>query len=239
MIAKDDRNFGFCSLVFFLTTILTIFSNENAFSQLQLTDSKFERETNNIKGSNDFQGKKGHILQTNRKERNRIFRSTSKKYIGLRCQFEREVYQTYLQYKFIVWIFFSLIIIFKATEYKLKKYFEEKVKIEQLTKDVIENLKKNKRQSQNNLSVPVYASTVQLRDVLLYDVVDLKQKNFLWQQVVKILENNNTNIKSSLLEVHGEIMKCWEWIGSVDFDDINDNEQITTKLTDNNVSIAP
>lgn len=60
---------------------------------------------------------------------------------------------------------------------------------------------------------------MQLRDILLSDTVDLKTRNKIWEQVEKRLQANNTNIKSSLIEVHGEIMKCWQWVGPVDVKD--------------------
>lgn len=67
-----------------------------------------------------------------------------------------------------------------------------------------------------------YLSIVQLRDIFLSDVVDLKYKNHLWSQVVRYLEHNNSNIKSNLVEIRGEIMKCWEWIGPLELNESDD-----------------
>lgn len=88
----------------------------------------------------------------------------------------------------------------------------EKEKIGKLTKRVISRLKEAKKNDLNTEGIQ-FLSTVQLRDVFLADITDLNYKNILWGKVVKRLEHNNTNIKSSLMEIHGEIMKCWEWIG--------------------------
>ena len=76
-----------------------------------------------------------------------------------------------------------------------------------------------------------YLSIVQLRDIFLSDIVDLKYKNHLWSQVVKYLEHNNSNIKSNLTEIRGEIMKCWEWIGPMELNAPNDSaeEKISSK----------
>lgn len=79
-----------------------------------------------------------------------------------------------------------------------------------MTEETLTKLKNNKSKK------PPYLSTVQLRDILLSDVRDLKERNKLWGKVTNKLEANNTNIKSSLVEVHGDIMKCWEWIGPID-----------------------
>lgn len=55
-------------------------------------------------------------------------------------------------------------------------------------------------------------SSVQLRDLILNDINNLNEKNRLWALTTKKLDTN-TNVKSTLMEIHGEIMKCWEWIG--------------------------
>ncbi|SCU88684.1 LAFA_0E14026g1_1 [Lachancea sp. 'fantastica'] len=147
--------------------------------------------------------------------KNGIFRSTSKKYIGLRCKFEREVYQTYQRFKYVIWAVIGIVVLIKTVTHQLRAYFRRQEKIERLTQQVVAKLQKTAADSRNSAS-PATLSVVQLRDVLLSDVVDLKLKNDFWNSVVKKLESNNTNVRSSLMEVHGEIMKCWEWVGPVE-----------------------
>lgn len=106
------------------------------------------------------------------------------------------------------------VVVVEGLKYKLRRYFRQQEKIDQLTQQVLVKLRGAARDADD--SKPPYLSTVQLRDVLLVDIVDLKDKNQLWQMVSKKLENNNTNIKSSLMELHGEIMKCWQWIGPLE-----------------------
>ncbi|GAV49182.1 hypothetical protein ZYGR_0N05890 [Zygosaccharomyces rouxii] len=148
-----------------------------------------------------------------------IFRSTSKKYIGLRCKFENEIYRTcYRNRKLII----PLILGALLGKFLLsinRKLSQEKAKVDKLTRKVVDRLKSTKRSEESETP---FLSTVQLRDVLLSDVVDLKYKNRLWQKCSKKLEHNNTNIKSSLMEIHGEIMKCWEWIGPLE--DVRDDK---------------
>ena len=81
-----------------------------------------------------------------------------------------------------------------------------------LTKTVIEKLKKNKIDTPD---VP-YLSSVQLRDVLMNEETNLKIRNAIWNEVTKNVESNNTNIKSSLFEIHGDMMRCWKWIGPIE-----------------------
>ncbi|CDF89826.1 ZYBA0S05-02630g1_1 [Zygosaccharomyces bailii CLIB 213] len=144
-----------------------------------------------------------------------VFRSTSKKYIGLRCKFEREIYQTCYKNRYLIGASSFGAILAKVVEFKLRKFLKEREKVDKLTKRVIHRLKSAKKSKGEG---PKFLSTVQLRDVFLSDEVDLKYKNHLWQQTARKLELNNTNVKSSLIEIHGEIMKCWEWIGPLEED---------------------
>ncbi|SMN17836.1 similar to Saccharomyces cerevisiae YDR458C HEH2 Inner nuclear membrane (INM) protein [Maudiozyma saulgeensis] len=160
--------------------------------------------------TDDFQRKEGYIQQTNGTKEDKYVRSTSKKYVGLRCRFEKEINQTYNKYKGTIWFLCLIFAMIQYTKYKLKSYFDRKAKIVEMTEETLTKLKNCKHKN------PPYISTVQLRDILLNDVTNLKERNNLWNEVVKRLEANNTNIKSSLLEIHGEIMKCWEWIGPIE-----------------------
>ncbi|CAR24815.1 KLTH0G04928p [Lachancea thermotolerans CBS 6340] len=164
--------------------------------------------------SHDLSQQEEHI-QPLRKDR--LFRSTSKKYIGLKCKFEKEVHQTYQRFKYVIWIAFALTVIIKTVTFKLRSHFKRQQRTEALTQQVVAKLQKSAKESSE--SRPPYMSTVQLRDVLLSDVVDLKLKNKLWNSVIKKLEHNNTNVKSRLMELHGEIMKCWEWVGPLQEED--------------------
>lgn len=133
----------------------------------------------------------------------------------MRCKFEREIYQTYSKYKYVIWSTALIFTILYYIKFKLRIYFDRKARIVDLTEGMLSKLKSNKSKQ------PPYLSTVQLRDILLSDVRNLKERNELWEKVTKRLEANNTNIKSSLIEIHGDIMKCWEWIGPIDNDDSN------------------
>lgn len=73
-------------------------------------------------------------------------------------------------------------------------------------------------------------SSVQLRDLILNDMNDLNEKNRLWALTTKKLDGN-TNVKSTLMEIHGEIMKCWEWIGVLPFE--NESDEGSTKNKNN------
>ncbi|SCU94334.1 LADA_0G07932g1_1 [Lachancea dasiensis] len=182
---------------------------EITWRQLQTTRFDFGGDSDISVETNDLPEQERHFQLGGK---NGIFRSSSKKYIGIRCKFEREVHQTYQKFKFVIWAVVGLLTIIKTLTHKMRAYYQRQEKIEQLTQQVIIKLQNTARASESSNS-PAYLSTVQLRDVLLSDIVDLKLKNKLWKLVMKNLEQNNTNVKSTLMEVHGEIMKCWEWVG--------------------------
>ncbi|KAK5963690.1 Src1p PWA37_004015 [Arxiozyma heterogenica] len=158
------------------------------------------------------QGKKGHLSKENRPSQNRYFRSTSKKYITLKCHFELEIIRTYQRFKHFIWFGLLSVLLLKVIQIKIQNYFLRKSKIKHLTNVVIERLKKNKIETPD---VP-YLSSVQLRDILINDEANIKLRNSIWNEVTKNVESNNANIKSSLLEIHGDMMRCWEWIGPIE-----------------------
>ncbi|CCD23740.1 Src1p NDAI_0C00790 [Naumovozyma dairenensis CBS 421] len=163
-----------------------------------------------IKGRKDIFTK----IPKSKKEKG-TFRSTSTKHVSVKCKFQWEIYETYRRNRYLIWTGLSTATLAKIVEKKLKNYFEEKAKIVTVTRDVLKRLQKVKKQGSN----PPYLSSIQLRDIFLADVVDFKRKAYLWKHVEKNLEHNNSNIKSTLMEIHGDIMKCWEWIGPLDTED--------------------
>lgn len=190
------------------------FLTNDIYPSIQLSDGRSAtvHSAGDDTETDDFQRPQGHLQQTGSYEKNRVFRSTSKKYIGLRCKFEREITSTYHKFSYLIWTIITVSILTKYISYKIKKYYKQRETVKQISKKVINRLKEAKKQQQHIN----FLSTVQLRDVLLADITDLKQKNKLWHEVVKVLENNNTNVKSSLMEIHGDIMKCWEWVGTLE-----------------------
>lgn len=208
------------------------FQNDTTFGIFFTNDITLSRQLPNsgspaIDGSGDdtktdgLQGKEGHLSEADGTDKKRIFRSTSKKYIGLRCKFEREISNTYRRFAPLIWTVTLVGVLIRYLSYRIRKYYKQREEVKQISKKVVAKLKAVKRQQQE----VGFLSTVQLRDVLLANITDLKRKNLMWQEVVKILENNNTNVKSSLMEIHGEIMKCWEWIGPVEDESVSESRQ--------------
>lgn len=197
------------------------FNTNNQDESLQLPNGRSSAtdSTNDQITTDGVQGETGHLSETDSAKETRILRSTSKKYIGLRCKFEREIYQTYNKYAFLIWAMTIAVTLVKYTSYKIRKYYKQREVVEELSKRVLSKLKAVKLEGR----VPEFLSVVQLRDVLLADITDLSYKNKLWQAVAKTLERNNTNVHSTLMEIHGEIMKCWEWVGPIEASSTGNN----------------
>ncbi|KTB24331.1 Inner nuclear membrane protein SRC1 [Nakaseomyces glabratus] len=174
--------------------------------------------------TNDNQRQKESIPERRERE-NFILRSSSKKYISLGCHFENELHQTIMKYRKIISIVLGFIISIAVIRYRIKTFFEQKKKIANYTNEVIELLKDKKATDKGD----AFISSVHLRDYILDGKGSTKTKNKLWEEILKKL-NQNTNIKSSLMEVHGDMMKCLEWVGPTDVkrkikpDGINENQ---------------
>lgn len=56
-------------------------------------------------------------------------------------------------------------------------------------------------------------AVVHLRDELLPTMPDLKARKQAWEDVVHIVESNS-NVRAKLMDIRGEIMRVWEWVGA-------------------------
>lgn len=130
-----------------------------------------------------------------------------------------------MKYRKIILIVLGFIISIAVIRYRIKTFFEQKKKIANYTNEVIELLKDKKATDKGD----AFISSVHLRDYILDGKGSTKTKNKLWEEILKKL-NQNTNIKSSLMEVHGDMMKRLEWVGPTDVkrkikpDGINENQ---------------
>ncbi|KAK9469476.1 Man1-Src1p-C-terminal domain-containing protein [Lipomyces arxii] len=57
-----------------------------------------------------------------------------------------------------------------------------------------------------------YVVMTQIKDALLQDVTDAAERRNIWDSVQRQIESNS-KVRSRQMEVHGEIMRIWEWIG--------------------------
>ncbi|KAG7192685.1 inner nuclear membrane protein enriched at telomere/subtelomere region [Scheffersomyces spartinae] len=116
-----------------------------------------------------------------------------------------------LENKHIIFLVMFFILLYKITEWQYYKNKRHQLQLEIIYKEVMNKLQRQKKISELNHSIPGYIGSIQLRDLILSEESNLSRKLKLWKKVSKKVEMN-TNVKSTLLESHGEIMLVWEWI---------------------------
>lgn len=92
---------------------------------------------------------------------------------------------------------------------------EKKKKIvNSIYKEVIKKLKlQSELAYDSNLKKKInpYISSIQLRDLILFNENNLKRRMQIWNLVTKKIDQDS-NVNSKLTESHGEFMNVWEWI---------------------------
>ncbi|KAK9321798.1 Man1-Src1p-C-terminal domain-containing protein [Lipomyces orientalis] len=94
------------------------------------------------------------------------------------------------------------------------KYRERQAKVRDLVRRSMTFLSEQQKRSDSDQSGSTarYVIMSQLKDNLLVDTYDAAERRQVWDNVQKQVEAN-TNVRSRQMEVHGEIMRIWEWIG--------------------------
>lgn len=145
----------------------------------------------------------------------KVFRSTSLRNLSLGCQLRNSVVGLIARHKIEVLFLVTIVMIVKLINWKLVKFREEKTKLDIIYKDVLKRLYGNAKRAKTDPDVIPYIGLVQLRDVILANEQNLKQRVQLWNKVITKVEAN-TNINSKVIEDHGEIFKVWQWVSDVD-----------------------
>ncbi|KAK9371966.1 Man1-Src1p-C-terminal domain-containing protein [Lipomyces chichibuensis] len=93
-------------------------------------------------------------------------------------------------------------------------YRKRKARVQDLVRQSVSILSEQQSRSDSDPSgtTPRYVIMSQLKDNLLVDTYDAADRRRVWGSVQKLVEAN-TNVRSRQMEVHGEIMRIWEWIG--------------------------
>ncbi|CAH2350251.1 inner nuclear membrane protein Src1p [[Candida] railenensis] len=147
------------------------------------------------------------------KEKNKVFRSTSLSHISLKCQISNTVIGSLNYHKFKLFTVILVLVLIQLGRYNLEQYRLYQKKVGTLYSEVLNKLR-HQRKLGSAKNIPTYIGSTQLRDLILTREQNLNAKMKLWESVSKKVENNS-NIRHSLQESHGEIMKVWEWITDV------------------------
>lgn len=97
-----------------------------------------------------------------------------------------------------------------------KSYDKRKAQTEKLAVAALERLKSQRRiaQADSEGRTLQCVAVPQLRDEILADVANLETRKKVWARVERQVESN-ANIRARQTEINGEIMRVWEWVGSV------------------------
>lgn len=98
---------------------------------------------------------------------------------------------------------------------KYRRYRLHHRQVDTLYKEVLSKLQRQARLSEESTELPAYIGSIQLRDLILSDETNLARKMRLWEAVSRKVDRN-TNVKHQLLEIHGEVMKVWQWISHIE-----------------------
>lgn len=88
-------------------------------------------------------------------------------------------------------------------------------KVETLYREVLSKLQRQARLARESSQLPAFVGSIQLRDLILGNENNLTTKMRLWEAVSRKVDRN-TNVKHQLIEIHGEVMKVWQWISSIE-----------------------
>ncbi|KAK9236390.1 Man1-Src1p-C-terminal domain-containing protein [Lipomyces kononenkoae] len=115
------------------------------------------------------------------------------------------------------WKVFGTILLAVTTTFLYRassQYRKRRTTVEDLVRKSMSILSEQQTRSDSDRSgsTPRYVIMSQLKDNLLVDTYDAAERRRVWISVQKHVEAN-TNVRSRQMEVHGEIMRIWEWIG--------------------------
>lgn len=133
--------------------------------------------------------------------------------MSIKCKFKKEVHENFERNKNVL-IGASLILFTILYSYKkFLSYQKRQSKIKEISDIIIIKLQK---QQKNAINDPTgltnrYISNIQLRDELLSNLKN-SEKYEIWESILNALEKNS-NVRGSTREIHGDIVKVYEWIG--------------------------
>lgn len=144
---------------------------------------------------------------------NKVLRSTSLSHLSFKCLMSNTLVSILIKFKLAVFILACIIIVIAGVYWKYQQSQIYAQKIETIYKEVLNKLQRQARMAQESTELPAYIGSIQLRDLILSSENNLAYKMRLWEGISRKVDRN-TNVSHELLEVHGDVMKVWQWIGS-------------------------
>ncbi|KAK5782468.1 Heh2p PWA37_000598 [Arxiozyma heterogenica] len=133
-------------------------------------------------------------------------RSISQEYSSLWCKYGNQITEFLKTYKLILVGFILILSVVILINSERRKRMAYKKKIEQYVNVTIEKL----RTQTGNHKDGDFLHMLQIRDIVLVDVVDLNERKKIWKDMVKVLRDNE-EIVTVFAEINGEILECWSY----------------------------
>lgn len=147
--------------------------------------------------------------------KDKVLRSTSLSHISLRCQMSNTATGILLRFKrFLLAVVIATTAAFYA-RYKYQKMQYHAQQVETVYKEVLSKLQRQAKLAAETSELPPYIGSIQLRDLILSHESNLARKMRLWEAVSRKVDRNS-NVRHQLLEIHGDVMKVWEWVSVLD-----------------------
>ncbi|KAG7728439.1 hypothetical protein KL933_001672 [Ogataea haglerorum] len=144
-----------------------------------------------------------------------FIRSNSLSKLSIKCRLIRMFMDVFVRLK---WHLLALVLFASLIKYmsvKFTQYRNKRILVNELTTKTIEKLRKQAELYRLGQSSQPYIGKIQLRDYYLIDAsLSAKQKAKVWNEVSKHVETNS-NVKTYMTEVRGEMFKVWEWIATI------------------------
>lgn len=145
----------------------------------------------------------------------KVLRSTSLSHISLKCQLSNTMVSVVMKFQRVLAVFVVVAVAGLAVRWKYNQLKLYQRQVDTLYKEVLSKLQRQARLSKESTELPAYIGSIQLRDLILSDEKNLAFKMRLWEGVSRKVDRN-TNVKHQLLEIHGEVMKVWQWISQIE-----------------------
>ena len=140
-----------------------------------------------------------------------ILASTSLASITLQCSIRLSLLRTLSHYRLELLAFASLLLLISQINLRLK---QRRVDNALVTKYVHIALRILARKAALPAGGAGDVPVVQLRDQVLQHEFDPERRKRLWEGVQRVVECNS-NVRAASKEVHGEVLRCWTWIGGL------------------------
>lgn len=145
----------------------------------------------------------------------KVFRSTSLSHVSLKCQLSNTMVSLVLKFRLTLAIFLLGVVTLLVAKVKYDRYKLHHQQLDTLYREVLSKLQRQARLARESSELPGYIGSIQLRDLILSDETNLARKMRLWEAVSRKVDRN-TNVSHQLIEIHGEVMKVWEWISIIE-----------------------